>query len=141
MSDSIRHLHDVSYVQGSVRVNLRFARYGQRFDQAQQWLGNQVLTDCIPYMPLRTGSQRQRSYVAAGGAQVIFPGPYARFLYMGKVMVDSETGSPWARRDAVKVVTPRNLKLQVGVPHWAEAAKADHGGEWTRGCKRILLGR
>ena len=88
----IKHYKDVSYVKGHVRVNLRFAKYGPRFAKAQEWLGQQVLADSKLYMPLKTGSLQQRSYVAEGGRQVVFPGPYARYLYMGKVMVDPETG-------------------------------------------------
>lgn len=87
MSD-IKHYKNVSYVKGHVRVNLRFAKYGPRFAKAQEWLGKQVLADSKLYMPLKTGSLQQRSYVAEGGRQVVFPGPYARYLYMGKVMVD-----------------------------------------------------
>ena len=141
MSDNIRHLKDTSIVEGNVRVNLRFAQYGPRFDEAQQWLGNQILIDMKPFMPLRTGSQQQRSYVSPGGGAVVFPGPYARFLHEGKVMVDSVTGSPWARKDAVKVVTNRDLVFQVGVPHWTEAAKAEKGAEWARGAAKIIAGR
>ena len=90
MSD-IKHYKNVSYVKGHVRVNLRFAKYGPRFAKAQEWLGQQVLADSKLYMPLKSGSLQQRSYVAEGGRQVVFPGPYARYLYMGKVMVDPET--------------------------------------------------
>lgn len=136
----IKHYKDVSYVKGHVRVNLRFAKYGPRLAKAQEWLGQQVLADSKLYMPLKTGSLQQRSYVAEGGRQVVFPGPYARYLYMGKVMVDPETGSPWARKGAVKVVTDRDLRFATGVPHWAEVAQNEHGKEWADGCKRIILG-
>lgn len=139
MSD-IRHYKNVSYVKGHVRVNLRFAKYGPRFSKAQEWLGQQVLADSKLYMPLKTGSLQQQSYVTEGGRQVVFPGPYARYLYMGKVMVDPETGSPWARKGAVKVVTDRDLRFATGVPHWAEVAQNEHGKEWATECKRIILG-
>lgn len=136
----IKHYKNVSYVKGHVKVNLRFAKYGPRFAKAQEWLGKQALADSKLYMPLKTGSLQQRSYVAESGRQVVFPGPYARYLYMGKVMVDPETGSPWARKGAVKVVTDRDLRFSTGVPHWAEVAKNEHGKDWADGCKRIILG-
>ena len=138
--NNIRHFKDVSYVKGHVRVNLHFGKYGARFARAQQWLGQQVLADCKPYMPLRTGSLQQRSYASEDGRRVVFPGPYARFLYMGKVMVDPETNSPYARKGVVKVATGRDLKLSAGVAHWAEMAEAEHGKEWAEGCKRIIKG-
>lgn len=136
----IKHYKNVSYVKGHVKVNLRFAKYGPRFTKAQEWLGKQALADSKLYMPLKTGSLQQRSYVTESGRQVVFPGPYARYLYMGKVMVDPETGSPWARKGAVKVVTDRDLRFSTGVPHWAEVAKNEHGKDWADGCKRIILG-
>ena len=139
MSDT-KHSKNVSYVTGHVKVNLRFAKYGPRFAKAQEWLGQQVLADSKLYMPWKTGSLQQRSYVAEGGRQVVFPGPYARYLYMGKVMVDPETGSPWARKGAVKVVTDRDLRFATGVPHWAEVAQNEYGKGWAEGCKRIILG-
>lgn len=141
MSGNMRHLQDVSFVEGHVRVKLRFGQYAQRFFAAQRWLGNQVLTDNRPNMPLRTGSLQQRSYVTPDGTEVVFPGPYARFLYMGKVMVDPETGSPWARRDAVKVTTDRDLDFQVGVARWAEVTARQKRAQWAQGCARILSGR
>ena len=99
-----------------------------------------MLADSKLYMPLKTGSLQQRSYVAESGRQVVFPGPYARYLYMGKVRGDPETGSPWARKGAVKVVTDRDLRFAAGVPHWAEVAQNEHGKEWADGCTRIILG-
>ena len=122
MSD-IKHYKNVSYVKGHVRVNLRFAKYGPRFAKAQEWLGQQVLADSKLYMPLKTGSLQQRSYVAEGGRQVVFPGPYARYLYMGKVMVDSKTGKgpanipnvgPRFREGATLVATDRDLRFATG---------------------------
>lgn len=136
----MRHLKDVSYMDGHVRVNLQFAKYGERLKEAQFWLGNQVLADCKPYMPLRTGSQQQRSYTTPDGRQVVFPGPYARFLYMGKVMVDPDTGSPFARKGAVKIVTDRDLQFQAGTARWFDVARAEHGEAWVRGCEKILMG-
>ena len=140
MSGSMRHLQDMSFVEGHVHVKLGFGKYAQRFVEAHQWLGNQVLIDNKPNMPLRTGSQQQRSYVTPDGSKVVFPGPYARMLYMGKVMVDPVTGSPWARKDAVKVTTGRDLKFQVGVARWAEVTARKKRKEWERGCAKIISG-
>ena len=127
----IKHYKNVSYVKGHVKVNLRFAKYGPRFAKAQEWLGKQVLADSKLYMPLKTGSLQQRSYVTESGRQVVFPGPYARYLYMGKVMVDPETGSPWARKGAVKVVTDRDLRFSTGVPNTEKTGRmAANGSSW-----------
>ena len=58
---------------------------------------------------------------------------------MGKVMVDPDTGSPWARKDAKKVLTER--KLTYGQPgkgdYWFDLAKVQHGKDWIKRAKEI----
>lgn len=134
----MQHFPDVSYVSANVRVNIKLDRFAQQFVDAQQWLGDRVLEACKPYMPLLTGSLTQRSYVDQGGAQVIFPGPYARFQYGGLVMVDPITGSPWAT-NTPKVLTDRPLTYSSpsAVDHWFDAMWADHGEVILEGVKQI----
>lgn len=162
---TIFHYEKVSYVDGHVRANLDLSRYTCRFQEAQQWLGDRVLEVCKPYMPLVTGGMQQRSsnsyepmvdrsYVAREGRAVVFPGPYARYLYMGKVMVDSVTGKgprkiPTGpgeyvlrfKKDAKLVPTARPLTYTrtfnpQATDHWFDHAKAKHGQELINGLKR-----
>ena len=121
-----------------MRVEIRFDRFSRQFADAQQWLGDTVLEDCKPYMPIRTGSMQQRSRVNNGGREVEFPGPYARFQYGGLVMVDPVTNSPWARPGAKKILTDRPLKYgsPMATSHWFDTAKANHGEYWVSEVKR-----
>lgn len=139
---SMIHTPRVSYVTGDVHVVLDLTPLEGRFEQAQQWLGDRVLEDCRARMPFLTGSLQQRSYVDDGGAEVVFPGPYARFQYGGLVMVDPETGSPWARRGAVKVLTDRPLHYSNpnAVDHWFDWAFAENGEYWIDGVANIIAG-
>ena len=139
MSD-MEHFEHVSYVHTNIAVDLRFDGLSAGLNKAQMWLAEQVLQDCRAVMPLLTGLLQQRSHTETNGRKVVFPGPYGRCQYMGKVMVDPETNSPWARKGAVKVVTDRDLRFAAGVPHWAEVAQNEHGNGWAEGCKRIILG-
>lgn len=134
----IFHFPSISYVAGNIKVEISFDRFSKQFQEAQEWLGHTVLEDCKPYMPLRTGSMQQRSKVNYGGAQVEFPGPYARFQYGGKVMVDPVTNSPWARKGAKKVLTDRPLTYSqpMATSHWFDTAKAAHGEYWKSEVKR-----
>lgn len=75
--------------------------------EAEHVLAIQVESDTVPYVPALTGSMTQRT--RAIGNTVVYPGPYARYLYYGKLMVDPDTGSPWAKKGATKVLTDRNL--------------------------------
>lgn len=158
MADMI-HLEKVSYVDGSVRADLDLSRYTDRFREAQQWLGDRVLEGCKPYMPFVTGEFQQRSHVEKGGREVVFPGPFARYLYMGKVMVDSVTlkGPRPIRKGPGEidfrfrfgsklVPTARPLKYtrtfnpQAG-DHWFDVAKARYGQAWINGLREKFGGR
>ena len=134
----IQHFPNISYVGANFRINVSLDRFSQQFADAQQWLGDRVLEDSKAYMPHLTGGLQQRSHTEDGGKKVIFPGPYGRFQYGGKVMVDPVTGSPWARKGAKKVLTDRPLKYSnpQATDHWFDTAKAQHGEYWIAGVKQ-----
>lgn len=138
MASEMFHFTNFSYVAGDLKVEISFDRFSQQFTQAQEWLGETVLQDCKPYMPIRTGSMQQRSKVNKNGRKVEFPGPYARFQYGGKVMVGETTGSPWARLGEKKVVTDQPLIYgsPTATDHWFDTAKANHGEYWIAEVKR-----
>ena len=134
----MQHFPKVSYVSANFRCEISFDRFSKQFAEAQQWLGDRVLEDCRAVMPHLTGSLQQRSHTEDGGKKVIFPGPYGRFQYGGKVMVDPVTGSPWARKDARKVLTDRPLQYSnpQATDHWFDTAKARNGDYWIAGVKQ-----
>lgn len=134
----MQHFPNISYVGANFRINVSLDRFSQQFAEAQQWLGDRVLEDSKAYMSHLTGSLQQRSHTEDGGKKVIFPGPYGRFQYGGKVMVDPVTGSPWARKGAKKVLTDRPLKYSnpQATDHWFDTAKAQHGEYWIAGVKQ-----
>ena len=104
-------------------------------DRAEHAVAVQMEKDTRPFVPALTGSLMNRTRV--DGNVVIYPGPYARFLYYGKVMVDPDTGSPFAQKGAVKVLTDKDLVFNKTVnpqaqAHWFEASKAQDLEEWMR---------
>lgn len=141
----ITFVEKIAYVSGGIRCEINISRFRKQFEQAQWYLGNQVLQDCKPFMTHRTGSLQQRSMVLREGREVEFPGPYARYLYMGKKMVDRETGrgpfptdeGPRYHRGAKLVATNVPLTYSTGGPKWFDAAKAAHGEAWISEVKRI----
>lgn len=103
--------------------------------RAEHVLAEQIEKDTQPFVPMLTGSLTQRTRV--DGSAVIYPGPYARFLYYGKVMVDPNTGSTYAPKGGTKVVTDRNLVFNhtahpQAQAHWFEASKAQNMEKWVR---------
>lgn len=103
--------------------------------RAEHVLAEQIEKDTQPFVPMLTGSLTQRTRV--DGSAVIYPGPYARFPYYGKVMVDPNTGSTYAPKGGTKVVTDRNLVFNKAMhpqaqAHWFEASKAQNLDKWVR---------
>lgn len=104
-------------------------------DYAERVVAQQVLKDTSPFVPMLTGSLNQRSRVY--GNEVVYPGPYARYLYYGKLMVDPDTGSSYAKKGASKVLTDKNLVFNTAShadaqSHWFEASKAQNLKKWER---------
>lgn len=149
----MQHFPKISYVRANFRVEISLDRFSKQFSEAQQWLGDRVLEDCKAVMPHLTGSLQQRSHTEDGGRKVVFPGPYARYLYGGKVMVDRETGKGPSKiptgpggayvlrfhTGAKLIPTDRPLRYSnpQATDHWFDAAKAQHGEYWMAGVKRI----
>lgn len=69
------------------RLALKFRRSVQ---QVEHTIAIQIVKDTKPYTPFLTGDMEKRTRVE--GSTIIYPGPYAQYLYHGKVMVNRETG-------------------------------------------------
>lgn len=103
--------------------------------RAESIVGQQVIKDTAPFVPALTGSLTIRTRL--DGNKIIYPGPYARFLYNGKVMVDPQTGSTFAPKGGTKVLTNRDLVFSKAMhpqaqSHWFEASKAQNMEKWVR---------
>ena len=104
-------------------------------DKAAHIVAMQVRKDTSPYVPALTGSPDKRTRV--DGGEIIYPGPYARYLYFGKLMVDPATGSSYAQKGSTKVLTDKNLVFNKAMhgqaqSHWFEASKAENLEKWVR---------
>lgn len=125
-----------------VRTNINLApAIAARCSRAEHILAQQVKKDTEPFVPMLTGSLKNRTVVE--GSMIRYPGPYARFLYYGKVMVDPNTGSTWAPKGGTKVVTDRNLVFTTDFhpqaqSHWFEASKAQNEEKWVRVAERLV---
>ena len=119
----------------------------EKGQKAQYWLDSQVMTDMMPLMPMDTGSfinatLAQSQALAGSGVAIAGIGPMGRFLYEGLVMIDPDTGSPFARAGVKKVVTDRPLMFSRGsaVAHWFDAAKDVHLSDWVNGVAKFYGG-
>lgn len=119
----------------------------QSSSKAEHTLAIQIREDTSPYVPALTGSLDTRTRIegfsgvglgpGTGGSTIVYPGPYARYLYFGKLMVDPTTGSSYAPKGGTKVVTDKNLVFNKAMhaqaqSHWFEASKAENLEKWVR---------
>lgn len=126
------------YMEGMDAIKETLA---QRCKKAEHVLAVQIEKDTVPFVPALKGSLAERTRVV--GNAIIYPGPYARFLYNGKVMVDPNTGSTYAPKGGTKVLTDRNLVFTKTMhpqaqSHWFEASKAQNLDKWLRVAEKAV---
>lgn len=118
----------------NVKSDIDLAKITSRLDRAQETLGNEVMKDTDKFVPKLTGSLSGGTRVVDG--QIIYPGPYARYLYHGKLMVDPETGSSYARKGSTKTLTGKPLNVAKSNPmaqtEWFEVSKGLNLEKWKR---------
>ena len=112
-----------------------------RLENALAW---QILKDTTEFVPALTGSFSTRSHVIAN--RIIYPGPYARYLWHGVAMVNSKTGKGpmyipevgyrWPRGAILKPTT-RPLQFNTAMhakaqSHWMDASRTQNMEKWKR---------
>lgn len=116
--------------------------------KAEHAVAVQAAKDTEPYVPMLTGSLKNRTQVKQN--LIIYPGPYARYLYYGKVMVNAATGKGPAHfvdKNGNEVIrfpkgsklraTDRNLVFTTSFhpnaqAFWFDASKAENLEKWER---------
>lgn len=127
-------------------INVSFDRLARYMSASQRALDNQILTDMVNYIPMETGNLTKQTLAInkdniGSGELVLDSTEYARYLYHGKLMVDPETGSAWARPQAIKVLTDQNLEYSKAAhgkagSHWFERAKEERKRTWLKVARR-----
>ena len=157
----IKHFNGFSVVDGDIRVTLDMSRFEEQFRRAQYQLDGAVMNSMVPFMPMITGSfintTRAASAAIQGSGEVYAAyAPQGRYLYMGKVMVDRDTGKgPYKiptgpggeyvlrfRKGATLVPTNRPLKYSYpkAQSHWFDVAKEKDGKTWVKNVKKTAGG-
>lgn len=148
---------DVKFERDEIctRVTIDLSRVKRNIAKAQYELDSAVMKSMEPFMPHETGSFinttiAMSAAIAGTGKVVAAAPPMGRFLYEGKTMVDEVTGSPWARKDAKKVLVSQysgktnarpNLTYSNGrTSHWFDKAKSRDLGIWLKIVKEATGG-
>jgi len=76
---------------------------------------------------------------------ILYETPYAHYLWEGRLMVDPDTGSAWAKQDAKKVYAnpdvPLHYQAAAATAHWDDTAWNNHREEMIDGITKILAQR
>lgn len=112
-----------------------------RIKKANAWLQEEIIKDTDQFVPALTGALSTN--VHRDGNAIVYAMPYARYLYYGKLMIDPETGSSYARKGSRKALTDKNLVFNKSMhpqatSHWFEVSKAVNEEKWEQGVKKIL---
>ncbi len=122
--------------------------------QAEHVLAMQIAKDTRPFVPADTESLSNRTTVEEN--RVIYPAPYARYLYYGKYMVTENGKGPahFVDKNGNEVIrypkhsklhaTNRNLVFTTDVhpkaqSHWFEASKAQNLEKWENAALKALI--
>lgn len=114
----------------------------ERGGLVQKVIDKAVIDYCLPYCPFDTGVLANSPYSATviGSGEVVYPGPYARYLYYGEVygpnipVFEDDSGVPtrfFSPPGQKKHPTGRQLQFKtdqnpMAGPFWFERMKADH---------------
>lgn len=154
----------LSVVNGEVKIRINLDRFSKQFQRAQYVLDGQVMNSMIPFMPMITGQfidvTRSASAAIQGSGRVYAGvGPQARYLYEGKVMVDSKTmKGPYKistgpgeyvlrfRKGSKLIATKRPLNYSKtahpqATDHWFNPAKKKDKRKWIKMVKSIAGGK
>lgn len=112
---------------------------------------NEIMRVMDEYVPFDTGILKNTAYVTPMGDEIVYPAPYAQYLYNGYLMVDPITKKGafydpvrnryWSRPNTPKELTTTPLHF-AGEPkrgaHWAERAWDEHGEEIAESIARYI---
>lgn len=121
--------------------------------KVQQVIDKAVIDYNLQYVPMQTGTLGKSAYTATqlGSGSVVYPGPYARYLYFGEVMgpnipvFEDDSGEPtrfFSPTGQKKHLTGRSLQYSkemnpLAGSFWFERMKADHMGDILREAKNV----
>jgi hypothetical protein len=143
-----------------IECRVNFSRLRGNVAKAQFGLDSMVMASMVPYMPKVTGTfinNTMARSAAVAGTGIVYAAapPYGRFLYEGKGMVGSTTGSPYAQRGEKKVLVSQysgktmakefltyNTSVNPEVqPHWFDVAKERRLAQWLKTVNKTVKSR
>lgn len=107
-----------------INTDYCLGRFKERNEKAQKWVDNEVLKDCDPYVPMRSGDlvrSGQRGTVIGSG-KVVYAAPHAAAQYK-------------------HFPNKSKAKHPQAVMAWFEAAKSVNKDKWVKGARKVVTGK
>ena len=129
-----------------IHVDIDIDKIKAKLDKANKDFTKNVAKDIeSKFLPKLTGSLAERTRVLDD--KIIYPGPYAHYLWEGILYVDHQTGAAgfllpdgtWRSRAGItKVKSGKSLVFTraSAKPHWIEPAKAEFMSRWEEAYKK-----
>lgn len=113
--------------------------------KVQRYIDGFIFDHSKPYLPGYHIFRESKSSNAQGSGLVVWDTPEAQFLFEGKLMVDPETLSPFARKGVQKILDSegRDLKYHGGGlrgKDWVKRMLDDEEDELIKGCQNTVNG-
>jgi hypothetical protein len=114
----------------------------QNSGPVQEFIDSECIRLMAPYTPFQSGTLTRAATLGTkiGSGEIHQNTPGSRYLYYGKLMVSSITGSAYATKGEKKILTDVDLKYN-GAPKrgafWFERMKADHKDDILKGAQEI----
>lgn len=84
----------------------------------QLFIASEIIRRCDPYTPMQQGTLKQPGtsvQIIENGKAIRWNGPYARYLYYGKLMIGEHSRSAFAKLGERKALTDKDLTFH-GAP-------------------------
>lgn len=156
------NIPDIHLSGNGVTINVNMQKLTADLNRAQYLLDSQIMTDCLPYMPLLSGTLKgatiaESQSLAGTGIVCVAAGlPYGPFQYRGVRYVNAKTGKG-ARPITLPTgeikfrfpygshLIPTNIPLVYTNPQakakWFEVAKEAHESQWVELVKKTVGAR
>lgn len=131
-----------TFINSNISIKLDISKYDKRFKKAQERLINQIRIDSERYVPADSLTLSNSAHPENNNTELVYSTPYARFQYMGKVMVD-DRGSTWAKKGTKKHVINRDLvyskeRHPEATSKWYEKAEGVYKTQWIKLVKEVV---
>ena len=130
-------------INDNIKIDIDLTKFKKKLSKVQSDLIYQIKSDTENYVPFNQGVLSNSVRPENNNTELVYDTPYARYLYMGKVVTD-EKGRTWVGKGEKKpIVTNKDLTYSKeghskSGAKWYERSKEDNLEKWIDTIKKGL---